>query len=152
MAVANNTAYAGTDFETSIGASRIKGDVNVKTQGIATTDAKVQTADLTVAGAALTANIAKSNLSMTQAAVLRVGGTLNVDGGVDVQSVIKEDGDGTAKATASIGTLSGKDSLNLKLADLSVSKATARENMANSAAILGAASGTEEGGLRRMGE
>ena len=145
IAMAKNTAYAGTDFEMSIGTSHVGGNLEVNTQGSAKTDAQVQTANLSVTGASLTANKAKSNLSMTQAAVLRAGGTLTVDGKVDVRSTVKNGEDGSAAATASVGSFAGKNSLNLSLANLDVSRAIARENMSNSALILGAASGTEDG-------
>ncbi len=206
-AVANNTAFAGTDFEMSIGKSHVDGNVNVKTQGLAKTDAKVQTAELTVGGLNFTANIAKSNLGMTQAAVLRAGGDLTIDGNVDVQSTVKKithqeavamkretikswlvdvdgeylvtkkgnttvmlkkdsdvdkmsaseveymykvfDGDpidetGSATATASIGAVGGAEGVSFNLGSMDVSKATARENMSNTAAILGAASDVED--------
>ena len=148
-AIAKNTAYAGTDFEISMGeSSQIKGDANVQTKGSTFTNAKVRTAELTVTGAELTANIAKADLSMTQAAAMRVGGNLTVDGNINIASLVKDGqirvGDTTAQsgtALASIGTggTSAGGSVSISIANLGISKAIAKENLSNSALLLGAA-------------
>ncbi len=89
VAMAKSTAHAGANFEALKGTTHVVGDVKVLTRGSANTDSSVTTAQISASALAMGANIAQSDLSTVQAAYLRVGGTLNVDGGVDVQSVVK---------------------------------------------------------------
>ena len=131
-AIAKNTARAGAAFEAIQGSAHVSGDVKVLTDGTVTTNANIRTADISVGGISLGANIAKADLSVIQEAHLRVGGTLNVDGAADVQSIAN-----TATANAVIAAMGGEQGLDVKLANLDVSKAIARENMQNSAVVLG---------------
>ena len=142
MAIAKNTAYAGSDLEFSIpkNSNEVKGDIRVRTLGTDEVEATVHTAKLSVSGLSMGANIAKADLSATQSAVMRVGGSLYVYGNLDVQSLAR-----TATATAQIGANTVGDSgLSVSLASLDVSKAVANENLTNTAALLGAAYGTEK--------
>ena len=142
MAIAKNTAYAGSDLEFSIPKDRntVDGDVSVKTLGTDEVEATVRTAKLSVSGLSMGANVARADLSATQSAVMRVGGSLYVYGNLDVQSLAR-----TATATAQIGANTVGDSgLSVSLASLDVSKAVANENLTNTAALVGAAYGTEK--------
>ena len=132
VAIAKNTAKANASFEAIKGTAHVAGDVNVKAVGTANTKSNVRTASIAVGGISLGANIAKADLSVTQEAHMRVGGTLIVDGKVDVQSLAN-----TAKADATIAGMGGKKGISVKLANLDVSKAIARENMTSSATVLG---------------
>ena len=131
-AIAKDTGTANAAFEAIKGTAHVAGNVNVKTSGTSSTEAEVRTAKITVGGVSLGANIANSDMSLTQESHLRVGGTLTVDGGVDVQSVAN-----SAFAKATIAT-SGTDSgLKLGLANLDISRAVSRENMTSSASVVG---------------
>ena len=147
-AMARNTAYAEARFEKSIGTGTIRGDLKVRTRGSAIADAKVNTAAISASVVSAGANIATADLSMQQAASLVVGGNLDVDGSLDVQSVIKKapaGGDRLARATASVASVaSNSDSFNISLGEFNVSKAVARENMQNTSAIRGGASGVKK--------
>ncbi len=142
MAIAKNTAYAGSDLEFSIpkNSNKVKGDIRVRTLGSDEVEAKVQTAKVSVSGLSLGANVAKADLSATQSAVLRVGGTLHAYGDLTVESLAR-----TATANANVGA-NTLDSTGVKvsLASADVSKAIANENLTNTAALVGAAYGTEE--------
>ena len=150
VAMARNTVYAGTNLERSGkgDGSVITGTLDVLTQGKATTDARIESAALSVSGAALGCDIAKSDLSMIQAATLRVGRDLTVARGNEMKPItvqsLTQDGSG---ATASVGS-SGKNEqknrgLSISIAEGTYSKAIARENAASTAAVLGASIGQE---------
>ena len=148
-AMARNTAYAGTEFEKSVGGNNsvIEGKVSLQTLGDALTEARVLTAALAVSGLKAGANLARSDLSMTQAAAMRVGGWLEVNGAVDIQSLIRkaQNGDVNAKAIAAVSPITGaKSGYSIALGEFSTSKAVARENMNNTAALVGGASGVEK--------
>ncbi len=146
-AFARNTAYAGTEFEKSIGTGKIHGNINVLTQGSVLTEAKVRTAALTASGMSAGANLATSDLSMNQAAVVRVGNDMDVDGKIDIKSIIKPssgDKEGTAKAIASISPVAGGSGMTITLGEFKVSKAVARERMTNTAGLVGGAYGVEK--------
>ena len=142
MAIAKNTAYAGSDleFSTPKNSNKVKGDIRVRTLGTDEVEAKVQTAKLSVSGLSLGANVAKADLSATQSAVLRVGGTLHAYGDLTVESLARA---ATANANVGANTLDSTD-LKVSLASADVSKAIANENLTNTAALVGAAYGTEE--------
>ncbi|MBR2822196.1 MAG: hypothetical protein IKE24_00695 [Clostridia bacterium] len=152
VAMARNTAYAGTNLERSGegDGSVITGTLDVLTQGKATTDARIESAALSVSGAALGCDIAKSDLSMIQAATLRVGRGLRVgrfeDYSLNPITVKSLSLDGSG-ATASVGS-SGKNEeknkgLSISIAEGTYSKAIARENIESTAAVLGAPIGQE---------
>ena len=90
MANARNTAYAGANFEASKAATDITGNVTVNTKGAADTYAEITSAKLTIAPINLGASIARSDLSMVQAATMRAGGDTTVGGAIDVQSVVRK--------------------------------------------------------------
>ena len=140
-AVAKNTAYVGTDFEMSMGTSwhksRVGRDVNVTTQGTAAAEAKVIPAAISVNLAKFGANLARADMSLEQAATFRVGGYVNVDGKVNVQSLVGTDG---VTAKASVGPNGpGSEDISVSLAKGDVTRAVAKENMVSNASILGAA-------------
>ena len=89
VAMAKNTAYAGALFNTVHGKTTIEGNVDVKARGSALTNANIIPTELaSVNIVEVAANIANSDLSMTQAATMRVGGNVEVTGNVDVQSIV----------------------------------------------------------------
>ncbi len=141
-AMARNTASVEARFEKSIGDADIKGDLNVLARGSAIADAKVNTAALSVSALSAGANVATADLSMRQAASLVVGGNLDVDGGVNVQSVIRKDSAGKDLVRATATVASGSNSFSL--GEFNVSRAVARENLENTAAIRGGASGDQK--------
>ena len=137
VAMAKNTAEVASGFEAVKGVATVGGNVNVLSTGAVDTSADVRYAAVSVGGAKLGANIAKADTSQKQEAHLRVGGILDVTGKVDVQSVANS---ATANATiASTGTDKG---FALDLAHLDVSRAISRENMQNTAALVGGPVGT----------
>ncbi len=87
-ALAKNTAYAGAALESTGGTSTISGDVNVFTDGSASTNATVRSAELKVSAVSLGANVAKSSVSATQAARIALdNSTLHITGDADIQSL-----------------------------------------------------------------
>ena len=170
-AIAKNTAMANAAFEAIEGVATVDGgDVVIKAVGTAAVNARVNSAHFTISALSLGASIAKADLSVTQEAHLRVGGTFDVKaetekdesgsvkldekgnpvktgngGKVDVQSIAN-----MATANAIIAANEGdsgldKNEMKLAVANLDVSKAIARENMANSAVVLGGSTSSIEG-------
>ena len=90
MAIARNTAYAGANFEASKGTTNVDGSVTVNTKGAADTYAEITSARFILAPVSAGSSIARSDLSMVQAATMRAGGTVNVGGRIDVQSVVRK--------------------------------------------------------------
>ena len=130
LAAARNTAYAGSDLTIDGGTADMK-NVNVQTTGSGSTNAIIRPVKVDISGVKVAANYANSDLSMTQAATVNLNGaTLNADD-VNVKSLANK-----ASATASVGT-AGASGVSISLANKDLSHAWAKENMNNTAGILG---------------
>ena len=133
MALAHNNSNAGSNFQGVKGTVHVTGDVNSIVTGSAVADAKVHTAKIEANALGMGVNYAKADLSSTQAAYLRVGGTVNIDGNADVQAVVQK-----ASASSQIGASgSGKDTVSFGLGDLKVNRSVANERLASTAAVVG---------------
>ena len=138
VATARSTAYAGADLILGDGsaAAEIKAkNVTVKTEGSASAKADILPTEITVAAASLGANVAKADLSATQAATIHMKAdtTLTASGDVNVKSTPT-----AAKAEATLGNPGAKSkSVKLSLLNLDLSIVHARENLTSTAAIIG---------------
>ena len=146
VAMAKNTVLTGAEFEASQGSTDIEGDVKINTHGTATTDARIEPANITdklqsVNAVRLGVNYARSDLSTVQASTLRIGGNVNIAGDVDVRAQVKDE---SSQALASIGSSGTSQGVELSLVSLDASRATAIQNMTSTAAVLGVPSGTQQ--------
>ena len=136
---ANSTATAGSELELADGANlKVDGDIAVKTVGKAETNAQVVSAKyVTTNVIGVGVSISDSEMNGRQAATLRMnGGSIEKTSDLRVQSLTDK-----ALATAAVGT-SGvgedeADTATVSLVNVNVNSATARENLASTAAILG---------------
>ena len=136
---ANSTATAGSELELADGANlKVDGDIAVKTVGKAETNAQVVSAKyVTTNVIGVGVSISDSEMNGRQAATLRMnGGSIEKASDLRVQSLTDK-----ALATAAVGT-SGvgedeADTATVSLVNVNVNSATARENLASTAAILG---------------
>ena len=134
LAIAKNTVHAGAEYEAAEN-TLITGDLNVKTEGTAATDAKITSARIKVNGASLGVSYARSEMNAVQAATLRLSGNTEVRGGVNIRSMHKD-----VAAKASLGT-SGIDpskSIYVTLFNGKTNVSSAQQNLDSTAAILGA--------------
>ena len=136
---ANSTATAGSELELADGANlKVDGDIAVKTVGKAETNAQVVSAKYVTANViGVGVSISDSEMNGRQAATLRMnGGSIEKASDLRVQSLTDK-----ALAKAAVGT-SGvgedeADTATVSLVNVNVNSATARENLASTAAILG---------------
>ena len=136
---ANSTATAGSELELADGANlKVDGDIAVKTVGKAETNAQVVSAKYVTANViGVGVSISDSEMNGRQAATLRMnGGSIEKASDLRVQSLTDK-----ALATAAVGT-SGvgedeADTATVSLVNVNVNSATARENLASTASILG---------------
>ena len=138
VATARSTAYAGADLIIGDGSSlaEVKAqNVTVRTEGSAAAKADILPTEITVSAASLGANVAKADLSATQAATIHMKAdtTLSASGNVDVRS-----NPASAEAVATLGNPGAKSkSVKLSLLNLDLSIVHARENLTSTAAIIG---------------
>lgn len=136
LASARNTAYAGSDLTIDGGTVNMK-NVNVQTTGSGSTNAIIRPVKVEVTGVKVAANYANSDLSMIQAATLNLNSAVLNAGDVNVKSLSNK-----ASATASVGT-AGASGVSISLANKNLSHAWAKENMDNTAAVIGSGSRKE---------
>ena len=136
LALAKNTAYAGAQLYAA-GGTASAGNVNVIASGSARTNAIVRSAKLTVSGVAIGVDIANANGSMKQAADIELDQATLTAKSVSVASVGK-----TAETTATVGMTGGasEDEFDIKLVNVDVNWARAKENLDSTAMIRGGSS------------
>ena len=134
-----STAHAGSELELAGANLNVSGDVTVATNAKSATAAQVKAAKFfNISAISVGMDIARSNLSATQAATLRLnGGKIEKAGAVKVESLTDK-----AEATAVLGVSEVDDKeapkgFSIKLATVEVNKAVANENLTNTAAIIG---------------
>ncbi|MBQ8094422.1 MAG: hypothetical protein IJ242_12745 [Clostridia bacterium] len=131
LALARNTAFAGSDLVLD-GAMNAGGDVNIKTVGDGSAKAVIRPVKVEVGGAKLAANFANADNSLAQAATLHMNsGTLGAEGKLNIQALSRG-----AEASASLGTAGADRGTSVSLANLTVSRAYATENLSSTAGIF----------------
>jgi len=134
LALARNTAFAGSDLVLE-GAMNAGGDVNIKTVGDGSAKAVIRPVKVEIGGAKLAANFVNADNSLAQAATLNMnGGTLNAEGKLNIQALSRG-----AEASASLGTAGADKSVSVSLANFTVSRAYATENLSSTAGLFGQA-------------
>ena len=137
---AKSTAHAGSELELADGAAlTADGNVTVQTSGQTATTSHVKSSEFTVNVVGVGVNTTRSEMSGTQAAVLRMnGGKIAGAKELLVQSITEK---ANAYAVVGSGAVSEKRSkekgFKLSLVGVDVNTATALENLASTAAILG---------------
>ena len=136
LALAKNTAYAGAQLYAAGGTASV-GNVDVKVSGAARTNAIVRSAKLTISGVAIGVDIANANGSMKQAADIELDQATMTAKSVSVGSLGK-----TAETTATVGMTGGasEDEFDIKLVNVDVNWARAKENLDSTAMIRGGSS------------
>ena len=134
LALSRNVARASADLIIDTQAKVTAKNVTVKTTGKGNTTAIIRPVKVEVTGVKVVANIANSELSLTQDALIHLNGELNVSGDVNVQSMSND-----SKAVASIGTagVEAGGTVSINVADLGISYAVAKNNMTRTAGIIG---------------
>ena len=133
LAAARNTSYAGADLAVSSGTAKVGNHATVKSIGTGTATATINPVKIEVSGVKVAANFANADMSLRNAATIHLNeGTLNLGNNAYVQAISRQ-----AEASASLGN-AGSSGASISLANLTESRAYARENMSITAAVIGA--------------